>query len=553
MRNIKIFFIILFSFFITKSSANEVYMNQDKAFEYFLEDFVKNVETKEEQVNKASWILETTGSKDAADLVASLSNELCLLFCDKTVYDKLINFKKENIQDPLLKRQLDILIKRFKANMLPKELLKEILIKEADLSQTYANFRAQIDNKKVSENEINDILKTEKSIDLRKKAWEASKEIGLVLAPKIINLVKLRNKAANHLGYDNYFDMTLDLNDINKELLFKTFENLKNQTDTTYSKILIEIDDKLSKKFNISKESLGPWAWKDPFCQTDPIESPLLNDLFKDKDILAIAKSFYEKMGFDLNELIKNSDLYESEGKNQHAFCISIDRKKDVRTLNNIKPNVRWMETLLHEFGHGLYDLAIDEKLPWLLRTHPHILATEAIALLMGRQVYTKNFLKEFCNVTDERLLGEVEKGYKRRLLIFSRFDFLITDFENQLYINSDQDLNKLWWDLYEKYYNRPRPENRDGKADWAAKYHIGLAPVYYYSYLLGEVFASLVQKELLNITEDDFIWKKQAAKFLKEKMFSLGSSYRWDKLIKYVTGKNFSSDTWIEECNKYY
>ncbi len=63
------------------------------------------------------------------------------------------------------------------------------------------------------------------------------------------------------------------------------------------------------------------------------------------------------------------------------------------------------------------------------------------------------------------------------------------------MYKNPDQNLNKLWWDLYEKYYNLPRPQKRESKADWAAKYHVGLAPVYYYCYLLGEVLASSLKK----------------------------------------------------------
>jgi len=542
---------MLFSFFIIKSYAiDEAYMKQNISFENFLEDFVKNIEVKEEQLNKAIWILETTGSKDASDLVASLCNELNVIFSNKKIYEKLLSYEKENINKPLLKRQLDILIKEFKSKMLPEEMLREISIKEASLAQTYANFRAQMGDKKVTENEIREILKNENSIDIRKKAWEASKEIGQVLAPKIITLVKLRNKAANYLGYANYFDMMLELSDIDKKELFEIFYDLKTQTDTTFNELLIEINEKLSKKFNISSLNLGPWAWKDPFCQNDPIESSDLNDVFNDKDILAIAKSFYEKMGFNIDDLIKNSDLYEREGKNQHAFCISIDRKKDVRTLNNIKPNIQWMETLLHEFGHAVYDLAIDKNLPWLLRAPPHMLTTEAIALLMGRQAYTKKFLEEFCSVSNQNLLEDVEKGYKRRQLIFSRSVFLITDFENQMYNNPDQDLNKLWWNLYEKYYKMPKPKNREGKADWAAKYHIGLAPVYYYSYLLGEVFASSLKEKIFNITKDNFIWKKQTADFLKEKMFFLGSKYKWDRLVKYVTDNNFSSDAWIKECN---
>lgn len=552
MRNIKIFFMIFFCFTIIKSYAfDEVNMNKNKSFEYFLEEFMKNVEVKSEQLNKANWILETTGSKDAADLVASLNNELCVLFSDAKVYQQLLVYQKEGIDDPFLKRQLVVLINEFKANMLPKEMLKEISKKEAELAQTYANFRASLDNKKVSENEIREILKNEKSVDLRKKAWEASKEIGLVLAPKILELVKLRNQAAQHLGYENYFDMMLELSEVNKEELLKIFDKLINETQVSFNNMISEINQQLSEKFNVSKDNLGPWAWKDPFSQADPIESSELNDAYKDKDILAISKSFYEKMGFDIDNLIKNSDLYEREGKNQHAFCVSIDRKNDVRTLNNIKPNVQWMDTLLHEFGHAVYDLSIDRKLPWLLREPPHILTTEAIALLMGRQAYTKEFLKEFCNVTDENLINDVEKGSKRRLLVFSRFACLITDFENQMYSNPDQDLNKIWWDLYEKYYKLPRPKNRDNKADWAAKYHVGLAPVYYYSYLLGEVFASTLHRELLKVTQENYIWKKQSSDFLRKKMFSIGNRYTWDELIENVTGKKLSAERWIEECNE--
>lgn len=552
MRNIKIFFMIFFCILILKSYAlDEVNMNNDKSFEIFLEDFVSNLEVKELQLHKASWILETTGSKDASDLVASLSNELSLMFSDEKVYEKLISFQKDKISDPLLNRQLVLLINSFKAYMLPKELLKEISIKEADLAQTYANFRAKIDNKSVSENDIREILKNEKSVDVRKKAWESSKEIGQILAPKIIELVKLRNKAAKHLGYDNYFDMMLELNEVNKDELFKTFASLINETSNTFNDVILDINDKLSRQFNVSKEDLGPWAWKDPFSQADPLESDELNVVFKDKDILAISKSFYEKMGFNIDELIKNSDLYEREGKNQHAFCTSIDKKYDVRTLNNIKPNAQWMDTLLHEFGHAIYELEIDKSLPFLLRDPPNNnVTTEALALLMGRQVYTKEFLKQFCNVTDENLLNEVEKGSKRRLLIFSRFASMITEFENQMYKDPTQNLNKLWWDLYVKYYNLPKPENRDDKADWASKYHIGLAPVYYYSYLLGELFASTLHKELLNISQDNFIWKEKSAKFLKERLFFPGNKNKWDTLIENVTDKKFSSDVWIEECN---
>ncbi len=54
--------------------------------------------------------------------------------------------------------------------------------------------------------------------------------------------------------------------------------------------------------------------------------------------------------------------------------------------------------------------------------------------------------------------------------------------FEMGLYQQPDQDLNKLWWDLVEKYQNIRRPPARDYEAaDWASKIHVVSAPVYYH------------------------------------------------------------------------
>jgi peptidyl-dipeptidase A len=65
-----------------------------------------------------------------------------------------------------------------------------------------------------------------------------------------------------------------------------------------------------------------------------------------------------------------------------------------------------------------------------------------------------------------------------------------MTRFERALYVDPEQDLNRLWWDLVERYQRVPRPDGRD-EPDWASKIHIVSAPVYYHNYMLGELFAS--------------------------------------------------------------
>ena len=46
----------------------------------------------------------------------------------------------------------------------------------------------------------------------------------------------------------------------------------------------------------------------------------------------------------------------------------------------------------------------------------------------------------------------------RNQLLIFSRWCQVMLRFEKAMYENPDQDLNKLWWDLVEKYQVLKRP-----------------------------------------------------------------------------------------------
>src|SRR5437588_829851 len=101
-------------------------------FKKFLEVFVPIYEKKFTQANKATWILETTGSQDAADLKAELDAELRVLLSDPDIYKKLLDWGQ--MQDPILNREIDVLIRSFKQNQIPKSIFEKIALKEASLS-----------------------------------------------------------------------------------------------------------------------------------------------------------------------------------------------------------------------------------------------------------------------------------------------------------------------------------------------------------------------------------------------------------------------------------
>jgi peptidyl-dipeptidase A len=518
-------------------------------FEQFLEDFIPKVSLKNRQLNKVLWILETTGSSDAGDLKAELDTELRMLYNDPDTYAKLLKWDQDPaLKDPILKRQLNMLIRAFKENIIPPDLLEEISKKEAALLLSYANFRPKMDGRALSENDIRDILKKEQNVPLRKQAWEASKQIGEVLAPQILNLVALRNKAAQAIGYPDYFQMQLDLQEVDEKWLFSFLEKLAEQSKHAYESVFHTIEDHQSGRFNVSKDELGPWAWSEPFCQEDPIDTQELDSLVDNIDICDESVKFYKNMGIDIVPILNKSDMFERPGKNQHAFCINVDRDSDIRTLNNVKQNIKWFETVLHEFGHAIYEMGYNSSLPWLLKQPPHMLTTEAMALIAGRQAYLPQVLQSFKkNGKQMELIKKAGESLSRRQLIFSRWVLVMTYFERELYRNPQQDLNKLWWQMVNKYQLIRIPKNRAAKSDWAAKYHMGLAPVYYYSYLLGEVFASSINKAVASEGSQN-LSSQNAGHFLQQKLFHPGASLKWSDLVVHVIGEPLTAEAWIKQ-----
>jgi peptidyl-dipeptidase A len=335
---------------------------------------------------------------------------------------------------------------------------------------------------------------------------------------------------------------------VDPKWLLKTLEEFSQKSEKAYLHALSEIERRQSESYRVPLSELGPWAWSDPFCQEDPLDTQELDQLVEGVDLAKTSENFYRKMGIDVAPILMRSDMYERPGKNQHAFCMNIDRDSDIRTLNNIQPSIKWMETVLHELGHAVYELGFDPSLPWLLREPPHMITTEAMALIAGRQAYRSEALAHLIGPQKESLRKKADQSLSRRQLIFSRWVLVMMMFESELYRDPKQNLNLLWWKLVEKYQKIHPPKGRSSHFDWAAKYHIGLAPVYYFSYLLGEMFASMIQESIMHLTGSSSLNSAKAGQFLNEKLFAPGNRFPWDKLIEHVTGKPLTPDAWVKE-----
>jgi peptidyl-dipeptidase A len=554
-----IFITILFMSFFIGCQTTMQYSLDDKGLQKFIADYEKIVEPLMKKRNQAQWDAYTTGKQEYFDAVTNYSLKIDSMRQNNNHFLYLKKLKEQNvIQDPHLKRQLDILHTEYLEGQINPDLNKEITELASKIEGIYANFRTTLDGKTYTDNQVTEFLKTEKDLAFREKIWRAQKALGNKVSEHIRTLAKLRNKAAAELGYKSYFYMAMDSKELNPDEVNSIFEELYTLTEKPYRKMYSDIIQVFSKRYGISPEEIRPWHFEDLFAQSAPAIFEInLDEYYKNTTIPDIAGNFYTSAEIPVQDILDRSDLYEREGKNQHAFSFCIDRKQDIRILCNIVPNERWMETMLHELGHAIYDKYIDQTLPFLLREPAHPFTTEGVAMFFGSYASNANWMKEALEISD-REKTKIEEVTRANLrlskLIFARWSMVVFNFEKNFYQNPDQDLNKLWWDLVEKYQLIKRPEKPVG-SEWATKIHIATYPVYYQNYQLGELFASqilnfIAQKYYDNAQIDQVIfWQKpDAGDYLKEKVFSVAKKLPWNDMIKEATGEPLNARHFVKQ-----
>lgn len=190
-----------------------------------------------------------------------------------------------------------------------------------------------------------------------------------------------------------------------------------------------------------------------------------------------------------------------------------------------------------------------------MLRDAAHTFTTEAIANLFGRFAIEPGWMSGM-GVIDEKesesIADQSRMAQKLQMLVFSRWVQVMYRFEKSMYENPDQDLNKLWWDLVEKYQMLKKPEGRN-MPDWATKIHVALYPCYYHNYLLGELLASQLYNYIVTNVSDNknFVNDKAVGDYLKNKVFYPGARYYWNDMIEKATGEKLTAKYYAEQFVK--
>jgi len=554
--------LVLTGVIIMFSSCGDKKVTNEKDFDSFVAELNKKIIPLYKEMNLAYWDASISGKKEDFDKTALLQNQWTSIFADKKSFEFLKRIKAEGgLKDEVKNRELEVLYNQFAQNQADTAKLNAINFLQNEIEQKYGNFRAEVDGKKLTDNDVEDALVNSTDSKYLEKVWTAQKKIGRVVSDDIIKLVKMRNDVARDMGFKNYHEMKLKLSEQDPEEIAKLFDELDALTKDSFIGEKEIIDNYFEKRYKIKKEDLRPWHYQNRFFQEAPkIYKVDFDEFYKGKNLAELTEKYYKGIGIDISDILQHSDLYEKPGKNQHAYCIDIDNEGDIRVLCNIKPNEKWMNTMLHEFGHAAYDKYISKSLPFIMRDPAHTFTTEAIAMLFGRNSTNAQWLKANLGLNDNEVNEVASDGFKSlrlQQLVFSRWSQVMYRFEKSMYENPDQDLNKLWWELVEKYQLIKKPEGRN-EPDWASKIHIATSPCYYHNYLLGELLASqLYHYIVVNIVKSGDLKNQslsnnpEIGKYLIEKVFSPGMLYKWNDMIKRATGEFLTPKYYAEQFVK--
>jgi peptidyl-dipeptidase A len=529
---------------------------------HFLDTHTKKLQPLEVKAAIAWWDANTSGKDEDFARKEKAQNKIDEALADPAAFAEVKKLKDESkdIDDPVLRRAVEVLYLTYLEKQVDKELMKKMVAKANAVEKAFNNFRATVDGKQMTDSEVRTVLKESKDSTRRRKVWEASKEVGKVVEADLKELVKLRNEAARALGFKNYHALQLHLNEQNGETIVKLFDELDDLTREPFRAAKKDMDAKLAANVGAKPEELMPWHYHDPFFQESPaVFKADLDEPFKKADLLGLCRNFYKGIGLPIDRVITRSDLYEKPGKSPHAFCTDIDREGDVRVLANIVPNNYWMSTLLHEFGHSVYSTnnnEIPRTLPYVLRLESHILTTEGVAMMFERLSKRRGWLEKMgVSLADADGFAEAgARAMRYQLLVFSRWCQVMLRFEKGMYENPDQDLSDLWWGLVEKYQMVRRPLRRKAP-DYASKIHIVSTPVYYHNYMMGELFASQVHHAIARDVYKGadpntviYVGNKAVGDFMRKRVFAPGRTMSWNELTKHATGEELNAKAFAED-----
>ncbi len=447
------------------------------------------------------------------------------------------------------------------------KLLERRFAAEAVQVETLFGFKFKLDGEPISANGIDGKLVESNDLAERLAVWRASKEVGKELKDGLAELVDLRNRTVQALGYDDYFAYQVSDYGMSVEEMVELNRGFVRDIWPLYRQLHTWARYELAERYGAEVPEMLPAHWLPDRWGQDwrplvTVKGFDVDAALADKEaewIVRQAEAFYVSLGFDpLPESFwQKSSLYPlppdaDYEKNNHASAWHIDLRHDVRCLMSVESNERWWLNTHHELGHAYYFMAYSRPtVPPLLRRGANRGFHEVVGTMLGQASLQKPFLVERGLLSADIEADPVQTLLKEALdqIVFIPWSAgVMTHFERDLYDGLPaEDFNHRWWQHVASFQGiAPPAERGEEYCDACTKTHVNDDAAQYYDYAISAIILYQIRQHVAEkiLGQDPYAtnyWGREDVGAFLKGILELGATRDWRLVMREHLGEGFS------------
>jgi peptidyl-dipeptidase A len=388
------------------------------------------------------------------------------------------------------------------------------------------NFRPEFEGVPTDIASVQGTYGTDRNTTRRELAYRAWVSVGFELADGLERLMRLRNHEARKYGYNNYLAMVFNRLDLKSSDYLALLRRLDASTERPYRDII----DSIKRTLNMDYIEI----WDVPFAFSNINRQ--VNAYFPVDSQLPFVQRSLAAIGFDLDKLPVYLNLEVATDQPERARTFLIKAPYDARIVATLAGGHETTRALMRQIGRAIGFVHIKQE-QLFFNLHVDDCWSEATADLIASLTADRAWLEEYPGIPSA-LLTKYLEARKQQDIIDLRMMLLQAHFEYEAYTNPNRDLNRLYWDLYEKYLLLPR---HDDLKPWAAIADYITRPVYVQNYLYAEMVAaqtlSFLEKNYGGVADNP-----TTGSFLVQNYLRFGGRYDWRELVRRGTDEELNS-----------
>lgn len=452
-----------------------------------------------------------------------------------------------------------------------RRLSEEIVEREADLATARGAMKlgyrdpSSGEQVRASSNRLALMARTHQDVELRRAAWEGLRSVeGYVLDHGFLEIVKLRNRLARSLGYEDYYDWRVQVVErMSKARLFEALDDLAQRTQGSTDRALAAFSEKHGAG------ALDPWTFS--YLRSGSITEKLDPYFSFDSALRRWGRSF-QALGVRYRGATLTLDLVDRDGKYENGFMHGPEPAfQDNGTWRAARINFtanavvgqkgsghRAINTLFHEGGHAAHFSNIAKNAPCFSQefapTSVGYAETQSMFMdsLIGDAAWQTRYARDAGGEAMpleliEEVIREQQpfKGWDQRAMLTVPFA------ERALYEIPDDELTPdRVLETFRSVERRLQGLSAGTRPVLAVPHLLaGESSAYYHGYVMAEMAVYQTRDHFLerdgHLTDNPRIGPE-----LTEKYWAPGNSRTFDQTVEALTGRPLSADALVAAAN---